>query len=353
MSMPDAQQDAWTNYIDEARLGQVKEAVIDPDIPIVDPHHHLWMWPFVYQLKDWLKDLGTGHKVVATVHTEAHGGYRESGPEHLKPVGETENLVKVAEEAGRIPGAPKVCAGITGNGDLMAPIAELDELLDAHVAAGKGRFRGIRAKAFVAFDPMSGGFVLPPDAERVVDRDDFKAGMASLTRRGLSLDLVCLHPNLRHVARLARNFPDTTIIINHLAPIADLGDKSRTEDAMMAEWRHGIDTLVDHRNVFMKLGGCANPMMSVSMRAMRALHKRAKPPASEELAAIYRPLVTYAIEKLGPGRCMFESNFPVEKAFTGYLVLWNAFKRLSQPYSPDERRMLLGGTAAEAYKLAL
>ena len=119
----------------------------------------------------------------------------------------------------------------------------------------------------------------------------------------------------------------------------------------LAAWRCGIEALAPHANVHLKLGGLANPFMAHSLPAFRTLRERPKPPTSEELAELYRPMVDHAVGTLGAARCMFESNFPVDKRCTSYRVLWNAFKRLAQPYSAEESRALLMGTAARVYQL--
>jgi len=344
--------DGWSNFIDEKRLAQVQEAIIAPDLPIVDPHHHIITWPVRYEAEDWLKDLRAGHKVIATVHTEAHGNYWKDGPEHLQPAGETEYLAKAAEQVAKDPTAPKICAGIVGGGDMAMGRAKVDELLDTHIAVGKGRFRGVRINVLWGFKPD--GSMFPLDGwESVPERADLAEGLKCLTRKGLCVELVNHHPNLPLVAKLAQQHPDLTIVSNHLATIKDHSANPASEADMMAAWRRGIDTIAAYPNIRMKLGGCANPMISYSMPAMRALGGRAVPPTSQELADIYRPQVSYAIEKLGANRCMFESNFPIDKNFTSYTVLWNAFKRLAQPYSAAEQTALMSGTAIATYKLQL
>jgi predicted TIM-barrel fold metal-dependent hydrolase len=343
----------WSYNIDQEWLELVKEDVLEPEIPIVDPHHHLMSWPFNYELNDWLVELkSSGHNVVATVHTEAHGHYRKDGPEHLKPVGETEYLVKAVEEANNVPDTPRVMAGIVGGGEIQRGGTAVEELLDAHVAAAKGRFRGVRINLFWGFD-RDGRMFPAPSWEDAVDRAELQDGVARLARRNLCLELVCHHPNLPHVARLARRVPEAVIVVNHLGTIMDRNPNPAPEAELIAAWRRGIDAIADQANIRLKLGGCANPMISYSMPAMRAFYKRAKPPTSAEIAEVYRPFVTYAIEKLGPQRCMFESNFPVDKTMVGYPILWNAFKRLAQSYSLDERRALLGGTAADVYRVEI
>jgi len=342
---------AWSNHIDEVWLAQVEEPVLDPDAPIVDPHHHLWTRPFAYETAELVADLTSGHRVVATVYTEAGRGYRTEGPEHLRPVGETEAVAALAEAADQAGAGPRICAGITGAGDLAAGRAKVEELLEAHIAAGKGRFSGLRANIFLTFDSAAGTMVPLPGWETAADNPDFLAGLGVLARRGLALDLVAVHPHLEHVARLAGRAPEATLVVNHLAPIADFGEPKTPERELMAAWRRGIEALAPHAGVHLKLGGLANPFMAHSLPAFRGLRERPKPPTSEELAALYRPMVSHAIETLGPDRCMFESNFPVDKRCMSYRVLWNAFKRLAEPYSDDERHALLMGTAARAYGL--
>jgi predicted TIM-barrel fold metal-dependent hydrolase len=342
---------AWDDHIDEAWLGQVEEPALDPEAPIVDPHHHFWSDPFPYETPELLADLTSGHNVVATVYAEAHRGYRADGPEHLRPVGETEMLTAVGEASEAAGDAPRLCAGITGAGDLTLDPAKVEELLDAHIAAGKGRFSGIRANIFLTFDQVTSAMKPLPGWESAVDEAAFVAGARLLERRGLALDLVCTHAQLGHVARLAGRIPELVIVLNHLAPIADLGEAAAPEGELMAAWMRGVEALRPHDGVHMKVGGLANPFMANSLRGFRTLRDRPKPPTSEELAELYRPMASYVIETLGPSRCMFESNFPVDKRCTSYRVLWNAFKRLARPYSEDERRELLMGAAARAYNL--
>jgi predicted TIM-barrel fold metal-dependent hydrolase len=341
----------WNDHIDEAWLAQVQEPVIAPETPIVDPHHHLWETPFAYGAPQLLQDLTDGHRVVATVYTEAGRGYRTDGPEHLRPVGETETITAIAETSDRAGNTPRICAGITGAGDLAADGGRVDELLEAHVAAGKGRFAGVRANIFLTFDSVTGAMTPLPGWDAAVDRSDFLEGVRRLAARGLTLDLVSSHVTFREVARLADRIPDVVIVINHLAPVGDFGRQPRPQDERMAAWREAVAALAKRPNVHMKLGGLANPFTAEFLPAFLTLREQPKPPTSERLAELYRPMAGHAIETLGPERCMFESNFPVDKRCVSYRVLWNAFKRLTQPYSDDERHALLMGTAARVYGL--
>ena len=344
-------QSAWEDHIDEAWLAQVEEPALDPELPIVDPHHHFWARPFPYETPELLADLTSGHRVVGTVYTEAGRGYRTEGPAHLRPVGETEFIAAAGEASDRAGHGPRICAGITGAGDLRMGAAKVDELLDAHIAAGRGRFSGLRANIFLTFDSATSAMTPLPGWESVVDDPDLLTGVGRLARRGLALDLVSTHLNLDHVARLASRIPEAAIVLNHLSPIADFAEQPTPEGELMAAWRRGLEALAPHENIHMKLGGLANPFMAHSLPTFRSLREQPKPPTSEQLAELYRPMVSHAIETLGAARCMFESNFPVDKRCTSYRVLWNAFKRLAQPYSEEERRALLMGTAARVYRL--
>jgi predicted TIM-barrel fold metal-dependent hydrolase len=352
--MDDTTPSGWTDFIDDAWLARTPEAAIDPDVPLVDPHHHIFTaWPFDYDRNALLKDLESGHKVVATVHTEAHGNYRTSGPEHLKTVGETEFLVAAAEAAAKEGHKTRICAGITGGGDLMLGTGKVTELLEAHIAAAKGRFCGIRANVFIGFDPATAGMFPAPGWEHLSEHKGFREGLTCMTRQGLNVDLVVLQTQMGEVARLARAFPDLVMVVNHTGTVADFSATPPSQATLLEAWRRGIDAIVPHPNVRLKLGGLGNPTMSHSLTSFQELKKRPKAPTSEELAAAYRPQVSYAIDKLGPDRCMFESNFPVDKWLTSYVVLWNAFKRLAAPYSADERNALLHGSAVRAYGLKL
>jgi predicted TIM-barrel fold metal-dependent hydrolase len=340
----------WENHIDRAWLAQLDEPVIEPDTPVVDPHHHLWSQPFPYETPELLADLTSGHRVAATVYAECGRGYRTDGPEHLRVVGETASVVQAAKAAAAAGHAPRICAGIVGAGDLAMDEARVEELFDAHVAAGEGRFSGVRANIFMTFDMETSSPLPVPGWEEAVDNPRFLAGVRRLARRGLALDLVSNQACLPHVARLAERIPEGAIVLNHLSPVADFGQGAAPE-AMMDVWRRGVAALGTYRNVHMKLGGLANPFMASALPAFRGLRDQPRPPTSEALAELYRPMAAHAIEALGPARCMFESNFPVDKRCTSYRVLWNAFKRLAAPYSEAERRDLLLGTAARVYGL--
>ncbi len=339
-----------SDYIDEKRLARVQEKVLSPDLPVIDPHHHLMDRPIPYPTEKWIADLHSGHKVVASVHMEAHGHYWEIGPDHLKPAGETEYVAKQYEQVAK--SLPGMRFGVVGGGALSVGRAKVDELLDAHVGAGRGFFKGIRINPFWSFQ-ADGRMTRAQGWDTVADDAVTAEGIRRLAVRGLCLELVSYHADLPIVARLAQKFSDLLIICDHLAIFVDHSASAPSEAQLLAHWKNGIDGISRTANVRMKLGGCTNPYADVSLSAMRALREREMPPTSDELADAYRPMVSYAVEKLGAERCMFESNFPIDKNYTSYLVLWNTFKRLAQIYSTDEARLLLSGTANTTYKLGL
>lgn len=314
------------------------EDVLEPALPIVDTHHHLWQLPdTTYLHAELAADLASGHDVRATVFVDCHSGYHVDGPESLRPVGETEFVL--AEIAGKHSAA---CAGIVAWVDLMLGDA-VAEVLQAHVEAGRGRFRGIRARA--AWHPhqdvhpaglASPGMLLDPNLQK---------GVRRLGVMGLSLDVWAYHTQLTEVAALADACPDTSIVLDHCGGPLGVGPyKGRREEVFRA-WEKDLRAVAHRSNVVVKLGGLAMP------RTGLRLHERERPAGSGELAQLWAPYVQTCIEAFGVQRAMFESNFPVDKGACSYRVLWNAFKRLSAGYSAAEKRALFAGTAAEVYRL--
>ena len=328
-------------------LAQHTEAALEPDLPIVDPHHHLWDRPGnAYLLPDLLADTGSGHNIVATVYLEWLSMYRASGPDDMRPVGEIEfaNGVAAMSASGGY-GTARVCAGIVGHADLALG-GRVAGVLEAMIAAGGGRFRGIRFIA--ASDPDQGqwggtagrpqGLLLDP---RV------REGFARLAPLGLSFDAWLYHPQLADLVDLARAFPATPIVLNHVGGPIGLGRYKGKRDAVFADWSARIGELAACPNVHVKLGGLGMRMFGFDV------HEGELPPSSEQLATAWRPYVETCIEAFGPGRAMFESNFPVDKGSYGYGVFWNACKRLVQGASAAEKADLFRGTASRVYRLGL
>jgi L-fuconolactonase len=324
---------------------QPPEPILDPELPIIDTHHHFWDHPdHRYLLHELLADLNTGHNIVATVFLECRSMYRASGPQEMRPVGETEfvNGIAAMSASGGY-GTTQIAAGIVGYADLtlgdrVAPVVE------AHIRAGGGRFRGVRHSAgWDASDTI--GNSRPDMQPHLYERADFRAGLARLAAMGLSFDAWLYHPQLSDVVSLARAFPGATIIMGHTGGVLGYGPYAGRRNEVFASWKQSISELAGCPNVILKLGGM--------MRRLAAFDygTAAAPPSSEELAGYWRPYMETGIELFGADRCTFESNFPVEKVGTGYASLWNAFKRIAASASPDEKRALFAGTARRAYRL--
>jgi L-fuconolactonase len=324
---------------------QPPEPILDPALPIIDTHHHFWERPdHRYLLDELLADLNTGHNIVATVFLECRSMYRSSGPAELRPVGETEfvNGIAAMSTSGGY-GATKVAAGIVGYADLMLG-DRVEPVLEAHIRAGGGRFRGVRHSAgWDASDTI--GNSRPDMSPQLYERADFRAGLARLAAMGLSFDAWLYHPQLSDVVSLARACPEATIIMGHTGGVLGYGPYAGRRDEVFAAWKQSMSDLARCPNVALKLGGMMRRLAAFDYGAAAA------PPSSEELAGYWRPYMQTSIELFGADRCTFESNFPVEKVGSGYATLWNAFKRIAASASPDEKRALFAGTARRVYRL--
>ena len=331
-------------FPDPAWLALWSEDVLEPDLPIVDAHHHLWeRWGHRYLLPELLADTGSGHHVTATVFVECVSQYRTDGPTELWPVGETEFADGVAATSERVDGPTRACAGIVAFADLSRG-ERVREVLEAHVVAGGGRLRGIRhIAAWDASDEIPPSYPSPPSG--LLLDPAFRAGFAQLAPLGLSFDAWIYHPQLAELTDLARAFPVTTIVLDHAGGPLGVGPYRARHAEVFAEWKRGIRDLAQYPNIVVKLGG-------LGMRiGMFDFHSGATPPSSADLARAWRPYVETCIEAFGPDRCMFESNFPVDGVTCSYPVLWNAFKRLAAGSSAPEKAALFEGTARRIYRL--
>ena len=329
---------------DIAWLAKHVEEILEPEIPIIDPHHHIWNQAGnPYSIDDLSADVASGHQVIATVFVQAHYGYRTTGPEALRCVGETERIEEAANAAQRIDDKFNLCAGIVGFADLTMG-KRVCEVLDAHRAAAPGRFRGVRHG--VARDPLfPNGIVLRPAPPNMLADPEYRAGLATLVEYGLSFDAMIYHCQIKELAAMAQAIPELPIVLDHFGCIIGVGPYVGREQDTFRTWRDDIRLLAESPNVRIKLGG-----MGMIICGAR-FHERALPPSSRELADAWRPYVETCIEAFGAERCMFESNFPVDKAMFSYPVLWNAFKRLTAGASASDKAALLHATAARFYKL--
>ena len=328
-------------------LDKVKEAPVEPDYPVIDPHHHLWLSnhrrEFAYPIEDLGKDVRTGHNILATVFIQCLSMYRETGPEHLKPVGETEWIDSIATDFGsRNPQDAKLCAGIVGHVDFRLS-EHVDEALEAHKSAS-ARFRGIRQGASWSDDAEI-------TQNRVIGQQHlymdpaFRKGFSRLSKHDLTFDAWLFHDQLPELSDLARAFPDTRIALDHIGAPLGLGRWANQKEQVFADWKKSIKALAALPNMHVKLGGTVMPMFGFNWES------RPLPPSSDELVKAVGHFFEVAIEAFTPARCMFESNFPVDKIACAYVPLWNSFKKIAARYSASEKADLLHGTAKRFYHL--
>ena len=324
---------------------QAPEAIIEPDLPIVDPHHHLWdRANHRYLLDELLADTGSGHRVEATVFVECTAFYRAAGPTEMRPVGEAEFVNGVAAmSASGFYGPMQACAGIVGHADLLRGAAARP-VLQALIAAGNGRFRGIRhAAGWDASKDIRNSHTNPPQG--LYGHADFREGFAQLAPLGLSFEAWQYHTQVPEVIDLARAFPSTSIILNHVGGPLGVGPYAGRTEETYGFWKRHIVELASCPNVTVKLGGLGMRIGMVDFRV------RETPPTSSQIAEAWKPWIEPCIEAYGASRCMFESNFPVDNYTSSYAVLWNAFKRLAQGATPAEKSALFAGTARRVYRL--
>jgi predicted TIM-barrel fold metal-dependent hydrolase len=328
-------------------LDRRKEPILEPKLPIVDPHHHLWDRPdWRYLLDELVADTDSGHNVAATVFVQARAMTRASGPVEMRHVGETEFVNGVAAmSASGIYGKTRHCAGIVGHADLTLG-SRVEPVLAAHIRAGGDRFRGIRhISAWDADTSIRNPAYSPPPG--LLGDKAFREGFAVLGRLGLSFDAWLYHPQIDELADLARAFPETRIVLNHVGGPIGIGAYAGKHKDVVPGWAASIKTLATRPNVYVKLGGLGMRLGGFGF------HERSELPSSETLAGSWRPYIETCITAFGPARCMFESNFPVDKGSYSYPVFWNACKLLTKGASDTEKADLYCGTAARFYRLEL
>ena len=327
------------------------ETAIEPDLPIIDPHHHLqdrladsFRAASHYLLPDLLRDIDCGHNIRATVVVESTAMYRADGPKELRPVGETEfvNGIAAMSASGRY-GPTRLCAGLVGFADMRLG-ERVRPVIEAHIAAGGGRFRGIRNQ--VSWDEYEGlrnqrGLNVP----HVLLDPTLRQGVACLASFGLPLDVHCHFTQLGDVLDLARAVPQANIILDHTGGPVHIGPYAGRHAEVFERWKKGMQDLARHGNIVVKLGALGRIGGEPDAGA------DAERPMSDYLAALWRPYIETTIDLFGPNRCMFESNFPPDKKICPYGVLWNAYKRIAVQYSDLEKTALFKQTAATAYDL--
>ena len=322
-------------------LDQVTEPIIDPERIIVDPHHHLWREPdSTYVLDHLWADTGSGHNISMTVFMECGQSYCEDGPEHLRPVSETVFVEEIAAQSREGGGA--VISAIVSRADLR--LAELDEVLDAHMEAGKGIFRGIRHKGAHALFPeeLSIPIIAP---EGLYQDEDFRRGVARLGERGLTYDAWHYHHQNAKFRDLAEAVPGTKIILDHFGTPVGVGTYANKREEIFAAWKDDIAAIAECPNVVAKIGGLAMPDNGFGW------NKNAVPPSSDEFVEAQARYYHHTIESFGPDRCMFESNFPIDRPCLSYHVLYNGLKKIASKYTEEEQNDMFYGVASRVYAL--
>ena len=328
----------------EQWLGLTNEPPIEPSRPICDPHHHLWDRPKNrYLAEDFLDDLEAGHNIVSTVFIECGAGYLDRGPKAMRPVGETHFALREATSAATVGATTNVAAGIVSFvdltlGDAVVPVVE------AHRQAAKGRFRGIRHCVATDADDHVPPHRIEPPAGLLADAR-FRDGFSTLHHHGASFEAWLYHPQLPELINLASDFPETTIILNHVGGPLGVGGYANDRATTLSTWYDSIKALSKYPNVAVKLGGLGMPICGFGWES------RAKPPSSELFASLAGTFIHHCIDCFGTQRAMFESNFPVDKVTCSYSILWNAFKRIASRYRASEQDALFYDSAARLYRL--
>lgn len=329
---------------DQEWLDSRTEETIDPALPVIDPHHHFSEHWGGYFSAELLQDLSAGHDVRGTVYVQCGMGYRDHGPDHLRPVGETETVLSIV---GQIPEAQayrNVAAAIVGYADLSLG-EQVDEVLEAHLAIAADRFRGIRCSG--AYDSSFRHGVLARPKKNLYRDQDFRRGFSRLKKYGLSFDSWLYHPQLDDLLQLAREFPDIPIMIDHIGCPLGVGPYVGKAAEVMRAWKPLMTQLASCENVHVKLGGLGTAVFGYRY------FEQAVAPSSQTLAEAWAPYFQTCIELFGSRRCLFESNFPVDRSASSYHILWNAFKRIAAGASDSEKKALFHDNAVRFYRLPI
>lgn len=333
--------------LQERREWQSKrqEDVLDPQQPIIDPHHHVWDRESRYLLDELLNDFESGHDIRSSVFLQCNSMVRAHGPEDEKTLGETDFVNGLAAMAASGTYGPIcACEGIVGFANLRLG-APVERILEKHLAIGGERFRGVRHLSCWDEDPEVKKLIRMPLPQHTLAEPKFREGFAKLAPLGLSFDAWLYFHQLDDIYDLARKFPETTIVVNHVGGVLGVGRYAKDRAGVFEAWRYNIRRIAQCPNVMIKLGGLG--MISCGF----GFNEKPMPPSSEELAVVWKPYIDTCIEAFGAQRAMFESNFPVDQETCSYRVVWNTFKRLVKEFSSDEKASLFHRTAGRVYRL--
>lgn len=315
------------------------EAVLEPDLAIIDSHHHLMDRPGhgQYLLEEFCADLASGHRVVGSVFVEAQMHYLGDGPDELRSVGETRWLADVIK--GNACG-PIIRGSLGGDANFLLGAA-VGDVIDAHLEAGPGLVKGFRDRVTWSADP---GFRRSGIAGRMA-LAAYHEGVRELASRGLVLDCWLYSEQLTEFRALVEAVPDVQFVIDHLGGPLAIGPFVHRRPEVLRRWREDLQALASYPNVAIKVGGLGLPLYGM------AFEKRPAPPTSIEIAERWKPEVTFVIEQFGPERVMLESNFPIDRSSFSYLAIWNAHKRITAEFSPSERAQMFSENAMRIYHL--
>lgn len=329
--------------------GAEAEVAIEPELAIVDAHHHLYgdaADTHHYLLDELNTDLNAGHRILATVYVEAyHAGWRTDGPPELRSTGEIERIVRLTA----VPDSKTGCSGRVANAivsyvDLTAETS-VAPVLDAHISAGQGRLRGVRQQATWDGGKV-GQFIANTPTRGLLNDLQFRNGYRRLQEYGLSFEATVYHTQLAEVASLADAFPNIPIVLNHMGIPIGVEEYATNRKQVFDRWRCALRDLALRPNVSLKIGGLGMPVLGFGFEA------GARPANSSELAKAWQPLILTCIETFGADRCLFESNFPVDRQSCSYVSLWNAYKIATRSLSQSEREDVFGRTATRVYRLS-
>ena len=323
-------------------LNLVHEEALEPALPIIDAHHHLWIRSgHRYLVPEFVEDMRSGHNIVATVYAECHSMYRQGGDEALQSLGETEFVAGCAAMADSgVFGTPAFCKGMVGNVDLRLG-DKSRAVFEQHIERSGGRFKGVRFTT--AWDQHDAITNQVPSSGLLIEAEVVAAAKV-MAELDLTLDIWVYHPQLTDVARLAAMVPDLTIVLNHTGVPILGGPYGHQHEQVFDDWQSGMKTVAQCGNVYLKLG-------ALPIRKRGDGKDRSVPPGSQEICAAWSPWMHACIDAFGVQRCIFESNFPVQKLFSSYVVTWNAFKRLARGCTEAEKAWLFHDAAVDAYRL--
>ena len=326
-------------------LDSVREEIVEPERRIVDPHHHLWSndGPLPYSLDDLWADTGSGHRVEQTVFMECSAEYRQDGPEHLRSLGEVEFVSDVAAKSAEGGDGRSTIAALVSNIDLTRGDA-IEEIVHLHEEKSGGLFRGVRHIAALA-KKTDGLMIAGAAIEGLYGLADFRNGVRALGRLGHTYDAWNYHYQIQDFTNLARAVPDTQMVLDHFGTPLGVGPYADKREEIHQQWKKDVAEVARCENVVAKLGGLAMPDNGFGWMG------RELPPSSDEFVAAQSRYYLHMIDCFGPERCMFESNFPVDKMSLSYPILWNGLKKIVIDFSEDEKDALFSGTATRIYRL--